>query len=147
MKKFLFIAFLLVSISVSAQSDIKNSKEFKEVVADSYELFSSDNYLKYHKLYEEFFKNIPSALLNTMNVSFDEWIVDNIDKTNFKSVEQARELNFELNSLKNDIDLKRNKIFSSLRIVSEKFEGEKVMMTYKNILNNIKEKNNLTELY
>ena len=102
--------------------------------------YTSDIFFQYEKVTTDFYKKLPKGFEFTSSEPFEEWVTKNLDKTKFKSVEEAVEAKRIYDDIWGVNQITQEYLFSQQRGLGEKYGTEYVEKIVRQLFDEIKDK-------
>lgn len=96
MKKIFYTSALLFTLSINAQTSIREDKIFIDYEKNYNELIASKEFIKLNETALAMGEKMSNHYESIINKDFNEWIEKNLSLTKFESVEEAKKLYNEM---------------------------------------------------
>lgn len=96
MKKIFYTSALLFTLSINAQTSIREDKIFIDYEKNYNELIASKEFIKLNETALAMGEKMGNHYESIINEDFNEWIEKNLSLTKFESVEEAKKLYNEM---------------------------------------------------
>lgn len=135
----LTLIFFNISIATAQNQEIKNDPDFIEFKKEYIEYFSSDEFYKHEFLDKSFRQNLPKNNRWMNDSDFKIWIEKNLDKTTFKSIEEALAKKRDLfDSYEKNLHIKQ-KLYDKRGDLEERYGSKEFYVSFeKEVLDSLK---------
>lgn len=110
MKKLIYTSIFLFTLSINAQTSIREDKIFVDYEKNYNELIMSKEFIKLNDATQSIAEKMGIHYEIIINQDFNEWIENNLSLTKFKSVEEAKKLYNEMMTTSDILKEKSNEL-------------------------------------